>query len=102
MEEVPLRVLESEARRLESLIGADKLKRRQFAMLTSKIAKAKAELDTVRNDIKDAEDAQARIDTLISKRSIDYSEVFNGILAEESALRSLYEPLDAQLKSAEG
>ena len=92
LKEVPLRVLEAEARRLESLIGADKLKRRQFATLTAKIAKAKAELETVRNDIKDAEGAQARIDKLTSKRSSDYSEVFNGILAEESALRSLYEP----------
>ena len=102
LREVPLRVLEAEARRLESLIGADKRKRRQFATLTEKIAKAMAQLDTVRNDIEDAEGAQARIDKLTKKRSSDYSKVFNGILAEESALRSLYEPLDAQLKSAEG
>ena len=39
---------------------------------------------------------------ITKKRSSDYSKVFNGILAEESALRSLYEPLVAQLKSAEG
>ena len=102
LKEVPLRVLEAEAQRLESLIGADKLKRHQFAALTTKIAKAKAELGTVRNNIKDAKGAQERIDMLTSKRSSDYSEVFNGILAEESALRSLYEPLNAQLKSAEG
>ena len=102
LSEVPLRVLEAEGRRLESLIGADKRKRRQFATLTEKIAKAKTQLETVRNDIRDAEGAQARIDKLTRKRSSDYSEVFNGILAEESALQSLYEPLDAQLKSAEG
>ena len=102
LSKVPLRVLEAEARRLESLIGADRRKRRQFATLTEKIAKAKSQLETVRNDIKDAEGGQARIDKLTRKRSSDYSGVFNGILAEESALRSLYEPLDAQLKSAEG
>ena len=102
LSEVPLRVLEAEARRLESLIGADRRKRRQFATLTEKIAKAKAQLETVRNDIKAAEGAQAQIDKLIKKRSSDYSDVFNGILAEESALRSLYEPLDAQLRLAEG
>ena len=102
LSDVPLRLLEAEAQRLEVLIGADKRKRRQFATLTEKIAKAKAQLETVRKDIKDAEGAKARIDRLTKKRSSDYSEVFNGILAEESALRSLHEPLDAQLKSAEG
>ena len=102
LNEVSLRVLEAEAERLESLIGVDRRKRRQFATLTEKIAKANAQLDTVRKDIKDAEGAQARIDKLIKKRNNDYSEVFNGILAEESALRSLYEPLDERLKSAEG
>lgn len=102
LSEVPLRVLEAEARRLESLIGADRRKRRQFATLTEKIAKAKAQLETVTNDIKDAQGAQEQIDKLIMKRSRDYSQVFNGILAEERALKSLYEPLDAQLKSAEG
>ena len=73
LSEVPLRVLEAEARRLESLIGADKRKRRQFATLTEKIAKGKTQLETVRNDIRDAEGAQARIDKLTRKRSSDYS-----------------------------
>ena len=102
LQKVPLRVLEAEARRLESLIGSDRRRRRQFAKLTEKIAKAKSQLNTLAKDIKDAEGAKASIDTLGSKRSIYYSQVFNGILAEESALRSLYEPLDAQLKLAEG
>ena len=102
LQDVPLRVLEAEARRLESLIGADRLKRRQLAALTEKIAKAKLQLETVKNAIKDAEGAQERIGQLMQKRSSDYSEVFNGILAEESALHSLYAPLGARLKSAEG
>ena len=97
-----LRVLEAEAQRLELLIGADRRKQRQFGMLTEKIAKTKAQLKSVKNDIKDAKGAKTRIDELVKKRNSDYSEVFNGILAEESALRSLYEPLDAQLQSAEG
>ena len=102
LNEVSLRVLEAEARRLESLIGSDRRKRRQFATLTEKIAKSATQLQIVRNDIKDAEGAEKRIEELTVKRSRDYSEVFNGILAEENALRSLYEPLKEQLKSAEG
>ena len=102
LEKVPLRVLEAEAQRLELLIGADRRKQRQFAILTKKIAKTKVQLKSLKNDINDAKGAKTRIAELMRKRNSDYSEVFNGILAEENALRSLYEPLDAQLESAEG
>ena len=102
LKNIPLRVLETEMRRLKSMAGEDKRKRHQFAMLTEKIAKANAQLDALRNDIKDAEGAHARIEKLRTEREDDYSAVFNGILAEETALKSLYEPLDAQLKATEG
>ncbi|RIJ32763.1 TrlF family AAA-like ATPase [Henriciella mobilis] len=102
LNDVSLRVLEAEARRLEALIGVDRQRRKQLASLTEKIAKTNTELDKLKVKIADAETAQARIDALSEKRGKDYAGVFNGILAEESALRTLYAPLEVQLKAAEG
>lgn len=100
--DVPLAVLNAEAKRLEALIGADRLRQKQYAALTRSIAKSNTERAELEAKIKDAEGASNRIKELMVKRAVDYAGVFNGVLTEEEALRALYKPLAARLAAEEG
>ena len=96
---MPLNTLLAEAKRLEALISIDEGKRKQFIKLTNKIADSRAELAKLEPQLKDAKGAQERIDKLIKARNSNYAGVFEGILAEDAALRKLYEPLSVQLEA---
>ena len=102
LETVPLNTLVAETKRLEALIGVDQRKRTQFTKLTKKIAVARAELAKYEKQVEDAMGAQTRIGALMDGRKTDYAGVFQGILAEETALKELYEPLSAQLADEVG
>ena len=102
LEKCPLSTLNAEARRLEALLGIDKRKRDQLKRLTDKIAQAHAERTKLEKQIQDANGAQGRIAELLKTRNSDYAGIFEGILAEETALKELYAPLSAQLATEKG
>lgn len=102
LEDVPLNTLIAESTRLQAIIGVDKQKRKQFAHLAQKISTAKVDLSRLEQAIKDAEGASDRISNLMSERNGDYAGVFRAILAEEKALKELYQPLSKQLAAEHG
>ncbi len=102
LEKCPLSTLNAEARRLEALLGIDKRKRDQLKRLTDKIAQAHVERTKLEKQIQDANGAQGRIAELLKTRNSDYAGIFEGILAEETALKELYAPLSAQLATEKG
>ena len=102
LETVDLNTLTAEAKRLEALMGIDQRNRTQIKKLTSKIAQARAELTKLEKLVDDANGADKRMDELFETRNADYAGVFEGIFAEESALKQLYEPLSAKLATEEG
>lgn len=102
LDEAPLNTLISEVNRLQALIGIDKDKRTQFNKLIKKIGLARTELKRLQTQFKDAEGAQERIDELMEMRRKDYAGVFEGILAEETALKDLYKPLSRKLEAEDG
>ncbi|MDE0113810.1 MAG: AAA family ATPase [Albidovulum sp.] len=99
---VPLKTLQAEANRLEALVGIDERKLDQFKKLTKRITKTGAELSKIKAKIKDADKAKDRIRDFVEQRNSDYARVCEGIVAEEDALRELYQPLSSQLAAEEG
>ena len=102
LDKVPFNTLIAEANRLQALIGIDKDKRTQFNKLTKNIRLAGTELKRLEAQIKDAEGAQDRISELKEIRREDYAGVFEGIIAEVTALKDLYKPLSEQLDKEDG
>ena len=102
LDEVPLNTLIAEFNRLQALIGIDKHKRTQFNKLTKKIGLSRTELKRLETQLEDAEGAQERIDDLMEMRKEDYAGVFEGIIAEETALKDLYQPLSRKLRTEGG
>lgn len=102
LDEIPLNTLVAESKRLEALIGIGQRNRAQFGTLTKNISKNQAELMKIDAQLKDIDGAPQRIDALTKARMKDYANVFEGLLAEEAALRELYFPLSAQLKEQDG
>ena len=99
---VPLAALRNEAERLRKLIGIDDRKANQLRALDEKIARAEIALAQLGDRIKDAEGADARIDTLNNARRDAYGGIFDAFGEEEKELESLYAPLRATLDGSEG
>jgi len=97
-----LSLLELELSRLAKLIGIDSQNAKRYAELSAKITKEETALGRLDDQIKRAETAGARIDTLRARRSDAYGGVFAAVGELEDELKSLYAPLEARLASAVG
>jgi len=98
----PFEVLTQEVERLQKLIGIDTENAKQFSRISDRILKTEGELEKINKDVTDAAGAQARIDIHMQVRKNSYREVFGALLAEETELRNLYQPLLDNLKTQKG
>ena len=99
---VPLAPITAEMARLEALISADKLVRKQYAALTRRIAQENSALQTLEKRLTDAQGAAVRRKELQRERDDTYGRVFKAIINEQNALSGLYEPLMARLAASSG
>lgn len=88
--------------RIQKLLSADELTRRQYGALTSKIATESAALATLNEKLADAQGAKDRIPQLQQEREAAYQRVFEAIAAEQAVLEQLYAPLMARLQASSG
>ena len=95
-------VLEAEIARLEKLVSADKETQLRYAALSSSIATESAELQALKDKLKDAEGAKNRAHELQSQREKAYERAFNALIAEQKVLNDLYSPLMARLAESSG
>jgi len=95
-------VLAQEVERLQMLIGIDTENAKQFSRLSERILKTEGELEKINNAVTDAAGAQDRIDEHLQIRKSSYCEVFAALLAEETKLKNLYQPLLDNLKTQTG
>ena len=102
LDDVPLATLELEESRLRALIGVNEEKRKAYARLTKSIRAKETQQQNLSLAINEAEGAQSKIEELLKSRSESYTGVFDGIVAEEQALSSLYQPVSDLLEKAEG
>jgi hypothetical protein len=99
---LPLTLIAAEMTRLETLFGADKLVREQYAALTGRIAQENSALQTLETRLTDAQGAAARRKELQTERDDTYGRVFEAIINEQNALAGLYAPLMARLAASSG
>lgn len=102
LEDQTLALLDHEASRLQKLIGIDAEKGKQFERLSEKISRDEAALAKLDREIEQAKAAEEKIKELIQERRDAYGRVFDGILAEETQLASLYNPLKDRLATEPG
>nr|WP_319826077.1 AAA family ATPase [Thalassovita sp.] len=95
-------VLETEMKRLESLVNADKESQRRYAALSKSIATETAALETLKGKLEDAKGAKDRARQLQSDREASYGRAFDALVAEQSVLEELYAPLMARLAKSSG
>lgn len=95
-------VLEAEMARLEKLVSADKETQRRYTALSSRIATETAALQTLTLKLKDAQCAKDRIRELQTQRENAYGRAFDALVAEQSVLKELYNPLMARISEASG
>ncbi len=99
---LPLAPIAAEMTRLETLFGADKLVRDQYAALTNRIAQESSALQTLETRLVDAQGAATRRKELQAERDETYGRVFEAIINEQNALAGLYAPLMARLAASSG
>jgi len=97
-----LAVLEAEMGRLERLVSADKQVQRQYSALTTKITVESAALENLKQKLADANGARDRARQLLQEREAAYQRAFAAIIAEQTVLEELYQPLMERLKAASG
>jgi hypothetical protein len=95
-------MLEAEMARLEKLVSADKETQRRYAALSASIAAETAALLTVSEKLKDARGAKDRIRDLQTQREEAYGRAFDALVAEQTVLKDLYQPLMTRLASTSG
>jgi putative AbiEii toxin of type IV toxin-antitoxin system len=95
-------MLEAEMSRLERLVSADKETQRRYAKLSSNIAMESATLQTQNEKLNDAKGARDRARELQTQRQDAYGRAFDALVAEQSVLEQLYEPLMARLTAESG
>lgn len=88
--------------RLEALVSADNLVRKQYSALSQRIAQENTALQTLQSRLTDAQGAAARRKDLQAERDATYSRVFQAIINEQTALADLYAPLMARLTASTG
>ncbi|EPK3466773.1 ATP-binding protein [Pseudomonas aeruginosa] len=97
-----LNTLQAEMTRLEALVSADNLVRKQYSALSQRIAQENTALQTLQARLTDAQGAAARRKDLQTERDATYSRVFQAIINEQTALADLYAPLMARLAASTG
>ena len=95
-------MLEAEMGRLEQLVSADKETQRRYGALSGSIATETATLQTLTDKLNDAKRAMERARELQTQRQDGYGRAFDALIAEQSVLEQLYEPLMARLAAASG
>ncbi len=99
---LPLAPIAAEMTRLEALFSADKIVRKQYTALTSRIAVESSALQALEARLTDAQGAAARRKKLQAERDDTYRRVFEAIISEQNALAGLYAPLMARLAASSG
>jgi len=102
LDQQSLAILEAEIARIQKLVSADVNTQKQFAALTEKIKIESAALEMLNEKLKDAQGAKDRKKLLSQEREAAYERVFEAIVAEQSVLTNLYEPLMVRLAAASG
>lgn len=99
---LPLSLLKAEMARLEKLISADALVRRQYSALTTRIAAESKALRQLDHLLADAQGAAERRKALQQERMNAYGTVFAAVIEEQKALTDLYAPLMTRLAAGSG
>ena len=99
---LPQAVLEAEMARLEKLVSTDRETQRRYSALSSRIATETATLQTLTARFQDCEDAGERARGLQFEREQAYGRAFDALVAEQTVLEQLYQPLMARLVQASG
>lgn len=102
LSKLPLALIVAEMKRLEALIGADKLIQGQYSALAGRIAQENAALQSFTSKLTDAQSAAARRKILQAERDEAYRRVFEAIVNEQNALANLYAPLMGRLAAETG
>jgi len=102
LEAIPLAVLSAEGDRLRDLIGLDAQRAQQLNALNTKIATLSTALNATREQIANAEGADARIASLNEDRNAAYLAIFDGLIAEQAVLQAIYAPLGQSLGGESG
>lgn len=102
LSKLTLNTLQAEMTRLEALVSADALMRRQYAALSQRIAKESGALQTIEKRLVDAQGAAARRVQLQDERNAAYGRVFQAIINEQTKLADLYAPLMTRLAASAG
>lgn len=97
-----LNTLQAEMTRLETLVSADNLVRKQYSALSQRIAKENTALQTLQTRLTDSQGAAARRKVLQTERDATYGRIFQAIINEQTALADLYAPLMARLTASTG
>lgn len=98
----PLSLLQAEISRIEKLVSADDITKKQFSALTTKIATETTALGILKEKLDVAKGARGRIITLQTERDATYTRVISAITSEEKVLAQLYAPLMTRLAGTTG
>jgi len=99
---LPLALIAAEMTRLETLFGADKIIREQYAALTARITQETSALQALQTKLIDAQGAADRRRDLQGERTETYGRVFEAIVNEQISLGELYAPLMERLSASSG
>lgn len=102
LDKQPLELLLAEIARLEKLIAADAVTKKQFSALTARISTETTSLTILKEKRQVAQGARARIIELQAERDEAYSRVFSAVTSEQRVLTELYEPLLDRLSDSTG
>ena len=99
---LPLATLEAEIQRLEKLISIDRDTANRFTAVSRRITEESIALQRLNLRLEDCEGAPERIKGLVQEREAAYTRVFDAVLAEQTVLIQLYQPLMARLTTEQG
>lgn len=102
LDKQPLALLQAEIARLEKLVAADAVTKKQFSALTTRISTETTSLTILKEKLQVAQGARARITELQAERDEAYSRVFSAVTSEQRVLTELYEPLLDRLSGSTG
>jgi len=83
-------------------VGVDAQQQRRYAELSRKTTQDEASIAKLTAEIAHAESGNERRDVVLADRRAAYIDVFRALAQEESALRDLYKPLEAELEDSSG
>lgn len=99
---IQLATLRAEIARLEKLISADTVIRKQYAALSKRVSVENGVLQALKARLDDARGAANRRKTLHKEREDAYARLFDAIISEQQALTDLYAPVMKRLDASSG